>query len=77
MQYIYIFFVFSIYNAKKMKGLNNKLIGRPYWKKTNTSQIGYQEETTQTSVQGQQNGKNDKKGVLPNNSPIKHLPITL
>jgi len=44
-----------------MKGMNNKLIGRPYCKKKNTSQTRYQEETTWTSVQGQQNGKNDKK----------------
>jgi hypothetical protein len=36
-----------------MKGINNNLTGRPYCKKKERSQEGYQEETTQTSMQGQ------------------------
>jgi len=35
-----------------MQGLNKNLIGRPYYKKKETSQEGFQEENTQTNVQG-------------------------
>jgi hypothetical protein len=41
------------YKEKKMQGLNNNFTGRPYCKKKETSQEGYQEENTQTNVQGQ------------------------
>jgi hypothetical protein len=44
-----------------MQGLNNNLTGRPYCKKKETSQAGYQEVTTQTSVQGQQMRKMTRK----------------
>jgi hypothetical protein len=36
-----------------MQGLNNNLTYRPHCKKKETSQAGYQEETTQASMQGQ------------------------
>jgi hypothetical protein len=35
-----------------MQGLNRILIYRPYCKKKETSQVGYQEENTQTKMQG-------------------------
>jgi hypothetical protein len=44
-----------------MQGLNNNLTGRPYCKKKETSQVGYQEVTTQTSMQGQQMRKMTRK----------------
>jgi hypothetical protein len=37
----------------KMQGLNNNLIYIPYCKQKETKQAGYQEENTQTKMQGQ------------------------
>jgi hypothetical protein len=44
-----------------MQGLNNNLTGRPYCKKKETSQAGYQEATTQTNMQGQPMKKMTRK----------------
>jgi hypothetical protein len=35
-----------------MQGLNKNFKGIPYYKKKETSQVGYQEANTQTNVQG-------------------------
>jgi hypothetical protein len=45
-------FLYFRYKEKKMQGLNNNFTGRPYSKQKETSQVGYQEEKTQTNVQG-------------------------
>jgi hypothetical protein len=47
------FFLYFRYKETKMQGLNNNLIYRPYCKKKETSQAGYQEANTQTKMQGQ------------------------
>jgi hypothetical protein len=49
----------------KMQGLNNNLIYRPYCKQKETSQAGYQEENTQTKMQG----KPMKKMMRKKNRP--------
>jgi hypothetical protein len=53
----------------KMKGLNNSLIYRPYCKKKETSHAGYQEENTQTKMQGQPMKKMMRKQNHPKFQP--------
>jgi hypothetical protein len=46
---------FCIFNIKEMKtkGFNKNLIYKPYYKKKETNQGGYQEANTQPKMQGQ------------------------
>jgi hypothetical protein len=46
-------FLYFQYKENKIQLLINNFTGRPYYKKKDTSQEGYQEENTQTNVQGQ------------------------
>jgi hypothetical protein len=70
---MYIF----VFQCKEMKtqGLNNNLIYRPYCKKTETNQEGYQEENTNPNMQGQPM-KYDEKEKPPNVlSLCRHLTV--
>jgi hypothetical protein len=58
-------FLYFRYKEKKMQGLNSNFTCRPYCKKKETSQAGYQEANTQTNVQGQPMKKDDKKEYRP------------
>jgi hypothetical protein len=58
-------FLYFRYNEKKMQGLNNNLTSRPYCEQKETSQAGYQEETTQTSMQGQRMRKMTRNEFTP------------
>jgi hypothetical protein len=49
-----------------MQGMNRNFTYRPYYKKKETRQEGYQEENTQTNVQGQ-----PMKNMIRNNTTQK------
>jgi hypothetical protein len=55
----------------KMQGLNNRLIYRPYSKKKETNQAGYQEANTQPNMQGQPMKKMTRKKNHPKIQPKK------
>jgi hypothetical protein len=59
-------FLYFRYKENKMKGLNNNFTCRPYYKKKETSQEGYEEANTQTNVQGQ-----PIKNMIRNNTTRK------
>jgi hypothetical protein len=73
---MYIFFYFQ-YKEMKMQGLNNNLIYKPYCKKKETNQAGYQEANTQPKMQGQPMKKMMRKKKPPENSTKERFPITL
>jgi hypothetical protein len=55
----------------KMQGLNNSLIYKPYCKKKETNQVGYQEENTHPKMQGQPMKKMMRKSNCPKIQPKK------
>jgi hypothetical protein len=68
---MYIFFFYFQYKEMKMQGLNNNLIYRPYCKKKETNQAGYQEANTQPKMQGQPMKKMMRKKNRPKIQPKK------
>jgi hypothetical protein len=47
-----VYFLYFQYKETKIQGLINNLIYKPYCKKKDTNQVGYQEANTQSKMEG-------------------------
>jgi hypothetical protein len=73
---MYYFYIFQ-YKEMKMKGLNNNLIYKPYYKQKETNQQRYQEANTQPKMQGKPMKMMMRKKKPPENITKGRFPINL